>query len=90
MFEAIHGTAPRLIADGEGDYANPASILKAAELLLRYIAILPIALIMSYLFQAVGVWHSFWITELLSAVVSCILFWRLFYKDCTKQSCECV
>ena len=58
--------------------------------LLRYIAILPIALIMSYLFQAVGVWHSFWITELLSAVVSCILFWRLFYKDCTKQSCECV
>ena len=58
--------------------------------LLRYIAILPIALLMSYLFQAVGVWHSFWITELLSAVVSCILFWRLFYKDCTKQSCECV
>ena len=34
MFEAVHGTAPRLIADGEGDYANPASILKAAELLL--------------------------------------------------------
>ena len=58
--------------------------------LLRYIAILPIALLMSYLFQAAGVWHSFWITELLSAVVSCILFWRLFYKDCTKQSCECV
>ena len=58
--------------------------------LLRYIAILPIALIMSYLFQAAGVWHSFWITELLSAVVSGILFWRLFYKDCTKQSCECV
>ena len=26
------------IADGEGDYANPASILKAAELLLRHIA----------------------------------------------------
>ena len=58
--------------------------------LLRYIAILPIALIMSYLFQAVGVWHSFWITELISSVISGILFWRLFYKDCTKQSCECV
>ena len=27
-----------IIADGEGDYANPASILKAAELLLRHIA----------------------------------------------------
>ena len=36
--EAAQGTAPRLIADGEGDYANPASILKAAELLLRHIA----------------------------------------------------
>ena len=58
--------------------------------LLRYIAILPIALLMSYLFQAAGVWHSFWITELISSVISGILFWRLFYKDCTKQSCECV
>ena len=58
--------------------------------LLRYIAILPIALLMSYLFQAAGVWHSFWITELLSAVVSCILFWRLFYKDRTKRNCECI
>lgn len=58
--------------------------------LLRYIAILPIALIMSYLFQAVGVWHSFWITELLSAVVSGILFWRLFYKDRTRRNCECI
>lgn len=38
MFEAIHGSAPRKIANGEGDYANPASILKALELLLRHIA----------------------------------------------------
>ena len=38
MFEAVHGTAPRLIADGEGDYANPSSILEAAELLLRHIS----------------------------------------------------
>lgn len=38
MFEAIHGSAPRKIENGEGDYANPASILKAAELLLRHIA----------------------------------------------------
>ena len=48
--------------------------------LLRYIAILPIALLMSYLFQAVGVWHSFWITELISAIVSCVLFWFCFAK----------
>ena len=38
MFEAIHGSAPRKIEKGEGDYANPSSILKAAELLLRHIA----------------------------------------------------
>ena len=37
MFEAIHGTAPRMIEAGEGQYANPASILKALELLLRHI-----------------------------------------------------
>ena len=58
--------------------------------LLRYIAILPIALLMSYLFQAAGVWHSFWITELISSVISGILFWRLFYKDRTKRNCECI
>ena len=38
MFEAIHGSAPRKMEKGEGDYANPASILKAAEMLLRHIA----------------------------------------------------
>lgn len=39
MFEAIHGSAPRKIENGEGDYANPSSILKAAEMLLRHIAL---------------------------------------------------
>ena len=37
MFEAIHGSAPRLIEQGLGDYANPASILKATAMLLRHI-----------------------------------------------------
>lgn len=37
MFEAIHGSAPRMIQDGLGDYANPASILKATAMLLRHI-----------------------------------------------------
>ena len=39
MFEAIHGSAPRKIEAGEGEYANPASILKATEMLLRHIAL---------------------------------------------------
>ena len=37
MFEAIHGSAPRMIARGMGDYANPESILRAAVMLLRHI-----------------------------------------------------
>jgi len=37
MFEAIHGSAPRLIEEGLGAYANPASILKAEAMLLRHI-----------------------------------------------------
>ena len=37
MFEAIHGSAPRMIAEGLGGYANPESILRAAVMLLRHI-----------------------------------------------------
>lgn len=39
MFEAIHGSAPRMIEEGLGDYANPSSLLKAAEMMLRHIAL---------------------------------------------------
>ncbi len=38
MFEAIHGSAPRMIEMGRGEYANPASVLKASAMLLRHIA----------------------------------------------------
>ncbi len=37
MFEAIHGSAPRMLETGRQMYANPASMIKAAELLLRHI-----------------------------------------------------
>ena len=37
MFEAIHGSAPRMVAEGIAEYANPASILKAGEMMLRHI-----------------------------------------------------
>jgi isocitrate dehydrogenase (NAD+) len=37
MFEAIHGSAPRMIEQGIGDYANPTSIFKAVEMMLRHI-----------------------------------------------------
>lgn len=37
MFEAIHGSAPRMVEGGIVDKANPASIMKAAVMLLRHI-----------------------------------------------------
>ncbi len=40
MFEAIHGSAPRMVEEGLADYANPSSIFKAAEMLLRHIGLI--------------------------------------------------
>ncbi len=37
MFEAIHGSAPRMLEEGLGAYANPSSILKAEAMMLRHI-----------------------------------------------------
>lgn len=37
MFEAIHGSAPRMIEEGLSEYANPSSILRAQVMLLRHI-----------------------------------------------------
>lgn len=37
MFEAIHGSADRMVERGDGAYANPASIVKAAAMMLRHI-----------------------------------------------------
>lgn len=39
MFEAIHGSAPRMLAEGLGDYANPESILRAAVMMLRHMGL---------------------------------------------------
>ena len=37
MFEAIHGSAPRMVIEGREKYANPSSILRATAMLLRHI-----------------------------------------------------
>ena len=37
MFEAIHGSAPRMIQEGRLQYADPCSMIKAAALLCRHI-----------------------------------------------------
>ena len=37
MFEAIHGSAPRMMNEGRGQYADPCSMLRATVLLLSHI-----------------------------------------------------
>ena len=37
MFEAIHGSAPRMVQEGRAKYADPSSIIKAAAMLLNHI-----------------------------------------------------
>ena len=37
MFEAIHGSAPRMVKEGRAQYADPCSIIRAAVMLLNHI-----------------------------------------------------
>jgi isocitrate dehydrogenase (NAD+) len=37
LFEAIHGSAPRMVEEGRADYADPSSILRATVMLLNHI-----------------------------------------------------
>lgn len=37
MFEAIHGSAPRMVDEGRASYADPSSIIRAAAMLLAHI-----------------------------------------------------
>jgi isocitrate dehydrogenase (NAD+) len=37
MFEAIHGTAPRMVREGRAQYADPSSVMRAGAMLLEHI-----------------------------------------------------
>ena len=37
MFEAIHGSAPRMVKEGRAQYADPCSMIRACSMLLRHI-----------------------------------------------------
>ncbi len=37
MFEAIHGSAPRMVAEGRDKYADPSSMLRASSMMLQHI-----------------------------------------------------
>jgi isocitrate dehydrogenase (NAD+) len=37
MFEAIHGSAPRMVQEGRAQYADPSSLLRAGAMMLEHI-----------------------------------------------------
>jgi isocitrate dehydrogenase (NAD+) len=37
MFEAIHGSAPRMVREGRAQYADPSSMIRAAAMMLNHI-----------------------------------------------------
>ena len=39
MFEAVHGSAPRMVKEGRAEYADPSSMLRAAAMLLVHIGL---------------------------------------------------
>ena len=40
MFEAIHGSAPRMVEEGRAQYADPSSVIKAAAMLLNHVGMI--------------------------------------------------
>ncbi|MBR2973472.1 MAG: isocitrate/isopropylmalate dehydrogenase family protein, partial [Clostridia bacterium] len=43
MFEAIHGSAPRMVKEGRAQYADPCSMLRACVMLLEHIGEIELA-----------------------------------------------
>ena len=49
--------------------------------LLRYVLItIPAAFLFSFLFGAIGVWHGFWLSELLTGLISYFLYQKMVSK----------
>ena len=70
--ETIVVTAGALEAMGKGIHSLLISCM-------RYIVlILPLAFIFSHFFGVNGVWHAFWITEVITAVTSGLIFYRQY------------
>ena len=40
MFEAIHGSAPRMVREGRAKYADPSSMIRAGAMLMEHIGYL--------------------------------------------------
>ena len=57
--------------------------------LCRYVVvIIPAAFLLSRFFGAVGVWHAFWVTEVIAAVISLIIYRKAIAKPVTTARKE--
>lgn len=56
--------------------------------IIRYVLIIPIALAASKIVGATGVWHAFWITEIIAFFVSWICFYFCYYKKAKVRIAE--
>jgi isocitrate dehydrogenase (NAD+) len=54
MFEAIHGSAPRMVQDGRAAFADPSSIMRAAVMMLRHIGFIDKARMMEMALDICG------------------------------------
>ena len=54
MFEAIHGSAPRMVEEGRAKYADPSSMIRASAMLLRHIGYTHAAEIVDMALDACG------------------------------------
>lgn len=55
--------------------------------LCRYVVvILPAAFWLSRLFGAVGVWHAFWVTEVITAIISICVYYKAISQSQRSQS----
>ncbi|SHE85333.1 isocitrate dehydrogenase (NAD+) [Alkalibacter saccharofermentans DSM 14828] len=58
MFEAIHGSAPRMVEEGRGKYADPSSIMRAAVMLLEHMGKIDKAEALSSALDKCGVYEK--------------------------------
>lgn len=56
--------------------------------LIRYVLIILIAFLLSLAMNEVGVWHAFYITEILGCVVSTLLFYLCYLKKIKKTAIQ--
>ncbi|MDG6963416.1 MAG: isocitrate/isopropylmalate dehydrogenase family protein [Nitrososphaerota archaeon] len=58
MFEAIHGSAPRMVAEGREEYADPLSLMRAGVMLLEHVGMLEKSRRLSMALDVCGVYEQ--------------------------------